>query len=131
MIDFNQYGNGHAEVSGRKCPSCETVYYPAPMVCTKCGTRRDPAGTKYSEWEKAPIRGKCRLLTWTRLYNLPADFTDRYLMFGIVEFENGLRVSGQIRVEEPHIGMTLVARTDVVRGSGEQADWGLVLEKPA
>ena len=129
MVDFSQYQDGREEICGRKCPKCGATYYPEPMICTKCGARRDPAGMKYSEWEKVPLRGKCKLLTWTRLYNLPADFTDRFLVFGIVEFENGLRAAGQMRIEKPITGMMLVARTDVVRGSEDDGERGLIFEK--
>lgn len=128
MIDFSQYQIPQQETCGRKCPKCDVVYYPAPMICPKCGSRRDPSGAKYSKWDEVPIQGKCKLLSWTRLFNLPADFTDRFLLFGIVEFEDGLRASGQLRVEKPSTGMTLVARTDVVRGSGDNAQRGLVFE---
>ena len=130
MVDFSQYQIGQEDTCASKCPTCGTTYYPEPMVCANCGARRDPSGLKHSKWEKVPIEGKCKLLTWTRLYNLPADFTDRFLEFGIVEFEDGLRASGQLRVEQPKSGMTLVARTDVVRGSGDDAQRGLIFESP-
>ena len=129
MVDFSKYADGNHDVSARKCPECGEIYYPVPMVCTRCGARRDPSGTKYSRWEEVKLEGKCRLLTWTRLYNLPGDFTDRYLVFGIVEFEDGVRAAGRVAVERPNSGMALVARTDVVRQNGENVEWGLVFER--
>lgn len=49
------------------------------------------------------------LLTWTRAWNLPEGYTNKFLLFGIVQFENGLRASGQLEVEEPKTGMKLTA----------------------
>ncbi|MCK5010068.1 MAG: DNA-binding protein, partial [Deltaproteobacteria bacterium] len=54
----------------------------------------------------------CELLTWTRAWNLPEGYNKKYLLFGIVQFENGLRASGQLEVEEPETGMKLVAEVD-------------------
>ena len=85
MIDFRQYERGDRDICGRKCPKCGRVYYPEPMICTECGSRRDPAGKRFREWDQVPITGKCKLLSWTKLFNLPADFTDRFLLYGIVQ----------------------------------------------
>jgi len=131
MVDFGQYGPEKYTVCARKCPKCGKLFYPEPMVCRECGTRRDPSGLKFSEWEKVPIGGRCRLLTWTRLFNLPSDFADRFLLFGIVEFDDGLRASGRLVAAQPAEGMLLTARTDVVRGSGEDSQCGLVFEEMA
>jgi hypothetical protein len=35
--------------------------------------------------------GQAQLLTFTRIYNLPWGFDQRYLTIGVVEFENGVR----------------------------------------
>jgi hypothetical protein len=60
-------------------------------------------------WETFDLEGSCELLTWTRVWNLPEGYTNKYLLFGIVQFENGLRASGQLEVEDPKIGMKLNA----------------------
>lgn len=60
-------------------------------------------------WETFDLEGSCVLLTWTRVWNLPEGYTKKYLLFGIVQFENGLRASGQLEVEDPRIGMKLNA----------------------
>jgi uncharacterized OB-fold protein len=60
-------------------------------------------------WETFDLEGSCSLLTWTRVWNLPEGFNKKYLMFGMVEFENGLRASGRLEVENPEIGMKLTA----------------------
>ena len=99
-----------------KCPECGTLYHPVPMICRKCSTRRDPSGVLFSSWEKVPLGGlKGKLLTWTPVYNLPAGFSEPYLMFGIVELENVLRASGRLIMKEPEIGMEVVARVGIVR----------------
>jgi uncharacterized OB-fold protein len=114
-VDFNNYRPPKPAVYGRKCPECGTVDFPAPMLCKNCGARRDPSGVEYADWEEVELCGKCKLLTWTKVYALPEGFDDRYLLFGIVEFENGLRATGRILVEEPKFGMSLVGETGVVR----------------
>ena len=98
-----------------RCPKCGALYHPAPMVCKKCRTRRDPSEVVYSDFEKVPLGGRCRLLTWTRIYALPEGLDRPSLTFGIVEFENGLRAAGQLMVENPKSGAVLVARTGLVR----------------
>jgi uncharacterized OB-fold protein len=116
MIDFNIYKPAPAEVYAHRCPKCKTLYYPVPMICSKCHNRRDPSGVLFSAWDKVPLSGlKGKLLTWTRLYALPTGYTDRYLLFGIVELKNGLRASGRLLTQEPEIGMEVVAKVGIVR----------------
>lgn len=131
MIDFRQYERSNRGPCASKCPKCGKLYYPEPMICAACGTRRDPSGARFAKWDTVPIGGKCTLLSWTRLYSLPPDFTDRYVLFGIVELDGGLRASGRLLAEQPTSGMSLSARTDVVRGGGEEAEYGLVFDEAA
>jgi len=107
MIDFSMYEVKEPKISAYRCTSCGTLYYPAPMVCKTCNCRRDPVTNK--GWETFDLQGPCTLLSWTRLWNLPEGYTKKNMMFGIVEFENGLRASGQLEVEDPQTGMKLVA----------------------
>jgi len=115
MIDFSMYGKKTPEVFAYKCPSCGKLFYPAPMVCDECNERRDPAGVEYKAWEKVSLGGPCTLLGWTKLYALPEGFDKKYLLFGVVEFENGLRASGRLLVEEPETNMKLFAKVDVIK----------------
>jgi hypothetical protein len=46
------------------------------------------------------------------VWNLPEGYTQKYLTFGIVQFENGLKASGQLDVEEPKMGMKLNATVE-------------------
>ena len=125
MIDFNVYNEQKPEVFLTVCPGCGTKYYPAPMICKKCFERRDPADVIYSEWEKVPLEGKCKLLTWTRVYALPEGFDIQYLLFGIVEFEDGIRASVRLEVDKPEIGMELEARADIINERKGEDIYGL------
>ena len=115
MIDFSMYGKKKPEVFAYKCPSCGTLYYPAPMVCSECDERRDPAGVEFKKWEKVSLGGPCTLLAWTRVFALPEGFDKKYLQFGVVEFENGLRASGRVLVDQPETNMKLHAKVDVLK----------------
>ena len=68
----------------------------------------------YSSWETEPLSGPCKLLSWTRVYALPEGYERKFLMFAMVELENGLRASGRLETEdeEPRIGMDLLATVE-------------------
>ncbi len=112
MINFSLYDKQVPEIYGYKCPNCGTAYYPAPMICGKCNNRRDPSGIVYDDWNKFPLEGSCKLLTWTRVWALPEGYDRPYLLFGMVEFPNGLRASGRLEAENPATGMNLIARVE-------------------
>ncbi len=63
-------------------------------------------------WETFPLEGPVKLLSWTRVWNLPDGYNVKFLLFGIVEFDNGLRAAGRIGVAEPTVGMTLNSRVE-------------------
>lgn len=130
VVDFEKYRPPRPEVYAYKCPECGTLHYPASMICRSCSNRRDPAGVLFSAWEKVPLGGKCTLLTWTRVYALPEGFDDRYLLFAIVEFENGLRASGRLLVEDPRIGMKLVSKVGIVREKIGEDVYGFMFDRP-
>ena len=108
MIDFSAYDVKVPEILAYKCLKCGALHYPAPMICSECSRRRDPVTGKH--WETFPLEGPVTLLTWTRVWNLPDGYNVKFLLFGMVEFENGLRASGRIGVAEPEIGMKLHTR---------------------
>jgi uncharacterized protein len=109
MIDFSAYEESTPHISGFRCKKCDAIYYPAPMVCKQCDSARDPVTGR--GWEEFDLEGPCTLLTWTRVWNLPEGFNKKFLLFGMVEFPNGLRASGRIELEgDPEIGMPLQAR---------------------
>lgn len=132
MFDFDvfeMYQEQKPEVYAYQCPDCGKIYYPAPMICNKCNTRRDPSEVYFSAWEKVPLEGKCKLLAWTRVYALPEGYEIPYLLFGIIEFENGIRASGRLEVENPETGMELIATTDVVKEIGDEKIYGLIFRQ--
>lgn len=108
-LDLSIYNASAPVVFAGKCPQCGTLHYPVAMVCKKCGTRRDPTGIVHDNWPLEPLSGECTLLTWTRVYALPEGYESQYLIFGIVEFPNGLKASGRVEAGDPKIGMTLNA----------------------
>ena len=131
MIDFTVYNPVEKEVYAYKCPKCGTLYYPVPMICRKCHNRRDPSGMLFDTWDRVPLGGlRGKLLTWTRLYALPTGFFERYLHFGIVELENGLRASGRLLVESPEIGMELVAKVGLIREKVGRDVYGFMFALP-
>jgi len=105
VIDFSMYEVKAPAISAYRCQSCGEIFYPAPMICSKCGSRRDPVTGK--GWETFDLEGSCELLAWTRVWNLPEGYNVKYLLFGIVRFDNGLKASGRLEVAEPKTGMRL------------------------
>jgi hypothetical protein len=110
-----------------RCPKCGVLYHPAPMVCKGCRNRRDPSEVVFPDFEKVPMGGPCRLLSWTRIYALPEGIDRPSLAFGIVEFDNGLRAAGQLMVAEPQSGARLVAKAGLVRELVGRDFYGLQL----
>jgi uncharacterized protein len=110
-----------------RCPKCGALYHPAPMVCKGCRNRRDPSEVVYPDFEKVPLEGPCRLLSWTRIYALPEGIDRPSVAFGVVEFDNGLRALGQLMVDAPRSGARLVARPGLVRELVGRDFYGLQL----
>jgi uncharacterized OB-fold protein len=104
-----------------KCKKCGKLHYPFHDRCLVCRGR---------DFEKVKPQGGARLLTFTRIYNLPWGFDSRYLTLGVVEFENGVKAMGQIHVdekEELHVGMPMHPAWEPVRVQYEENVYGLVL----
>lgn len=105
-----------------KCDKCGTLHHPKHFVCKNCGHR---------EFTEVPLVGECNLVTWTRVYNLPEGYMKPYLAFGIVKFTNGLVVSGQLEVDEPRIGMSLIADVGVVKEAVGKDHYGFIFRQAA
>jgi uncharacterized OB-fold protein len=104
-----------------RCKKCGKIHYPFHDRCLACKSR---------EFEKIKPEGMAKLLTYTRIYNLPWGFDQRYLTIGVVEFENGVRAMGQIHVDESaHLetGMTMQPDWAPVRKQYGEDVYGLVL----
>ena len=108
------------EIYAYKCRKCGQIHYPYRMVCKNCHEN------EHNEFDPVPLPGKGKLLTFTNLYNLPADFMVASLGLGIVELESGIRVTGQINAPVPRIGMDLAGRVEVVRSGEYDRHYGMV-----
>ena len=110
------------EIVAHKCKKCGKLHYPYHDRCLKCRSR---------EFEKVEPQGNAKLLTFTRIYNLPWGFDQRYLTLGIVEFKNGVRAMGQIKADESYAlktGMTLLPAWEPIRVQYGENVYGLTLE---
>ena len=120
-----------------QCPECGRLHYPSVSRCRECGYRHypeqevEPRWKKkgYKFWKKVPLSGPCRLLTHTRLWALPAGFSQRYLDLGVVEFENGIRASGHLLADKPRIGMKLNAKIGKIKEHPVKEEYGLQFVK--
>ncbi|OAA92016.1 MULTISPECIES: Zn-ribbon domain-containing OB-fold protein [Clostridium] len=102
-----------------KCTVCGQLHHPKHFVCKKCGNR---------SFEEVPLEGEVTLLTYTKVYNLPEGYMKPYLYFGIVKFENGLTVSGQLEVDNPVIGMKLISTVGVVKEGTNNDCYGFIFK---
>jgi uncharacterized OB-fold protein len=93
------------------------------MVCKGCRQN------DFFEFDIVPLPKKGKLLTFTKVYNLPAEFEVPTLGLGIVELDNGLRITGQLEVEKPTIGMAVQGTVKVVRKSAYDKFYGMVFTK--
>ena len=108
------------EIYAYECTKCGTLHYPFRMRCRNCG-ELEPFQFKTVA---LPKRGK--LLTFTKVYNLPAEYEVATLGLGIIELENGIRVTGQLEVDDPSIGMDVVGSVEVVRKETYDSFWGFI-----
>jgi hypothetical protein len=112
-------------IKAYKCKKCGKIHYPYHDRCLAC---------KHREFDTLSPQGKARLLTFTRIYNLPWGFDQRYLTIGVVEFENGVRAMGRINADENYAlqdGMTLEPAWEPVRVQYGENVYGLTLTPPA
>ena len=93
-------------VEAAKCKNCGRLSYPTHFYCPGC------RGTRF---EAVPVEGGGKLLTWTRAYALPLDFSDLYITLGIVEMDMGVRATGRLDIAEPRTGARVRVRLDTVR----------------
>jgi len=110
------------EIVAYKCKKCGKLHFPFHDRCMECKSR---------EFEPVKPQGDVRLLTFTRIYNLPWGFDARYLIIGVGEFENGVRAMGRIDVDESYplkTGMTLKPVWAPVRVKYGENVYGLMFE---
>lgn len=108
------------DIYAYKCRKCGHLHYPFRMVCRQCRQNG------FFEFDIEPLPKRGRLLTYTKVYNLPAEFEVPTLGLGIVELENGVRITGQLDVEDPTMGMAVQGEVNVVRKSAYDLFYGMV-----
>jgi len=108
------------EIYAYKCRRCGTMHYPFRMVCKGCKQN------DFFEFDTVPLPRKGKLLTFTKVYNLPAQYEVATLGLGIVELENGLRMTGQLQIDEPATGMDVIGSVEIVRRETYDDFYGMV-----
>jgi uncharacterized protein len=108
------------EIYAYKCKKCGELHYPYRMVCKKC------KANEHNEFDPVALPKKGKLLTYTTVYNLPGDFNVATLGLGIVELENGIRVTGQLKIPKPKSGMSVEGKVEVVREGTYNKNYGMV-----
>jgi uncharacterized OB-fold protein len=108
-----------------KCKRCGHVHYPYRTICKECGQN------DHNEFDIVPLSKKGKLLTFTHLYTLPADYETVKLTLGIVELDDGQKITGQLRIEEPKIGMKVKGEVETVRKDEYNKYLGMVFYSSA
>ncbi len=108
------------EIYAYRCRRCGTLHYPFRMVCKSCREN------DMFEFDPEPLPKRGKLLTFTHVHALPADFDVPRLGLGMVQLENGIRMTGQLAVEDPTMGMDVVGEVNVVRHAGYEDRYGMV-----
>jgi uncharacterized OB-fold protein len=108
------------DIYAYKCRKCGHLHYPFRMVCKECRQN------DFFEFEIVPLPRTGKLLTFTKVYNLPAEFEVETLGLGIVELDNGIRITGQLEVDEPTMGMAVEGEVRVVRKAEYDRYYGMV-----
>jgi len=108
------------EIYAYRCRLCDTMHYPFKMVCSGCKQN------DFFEFDTVPLPKAGKLLTFTRVYNLPAQYEVATLGLGIVELENGMRMLGQLEIDEPVIGMPVQGMVEIVRVEPYDNYYGMV-----
>jgi uncharacterized OB-fold protein len=103
-----------------KCKRCGHVQYPYRTICRKCHDN------DHNEFDIVPLPKAGKLLTFTHLYNPPADFELVFLSLGIVALEDGNKITGQIKIRNPKVGMSVVGKVEKVRQDGYTTNYGMV-----
>lgn len=103
-----------------KCTSCGELHHPKHYLCKKCGCKN---------FEEIELSGEVTLITYTKVYNLPEGYMKPYIGFGIVKFDNGLVVSGQLEVEKPETGMKLKSTVGVVKEGIGKDFYGFIFKQ--
>ena len=96
-------------INAYQCKKCARIHYPFHDRCLTCRGR---------EFEIIHPEGNAKLLAFTQIFNLPWGFDERFLIIGVAQFENGVKVMGQIKaqsLEGIKTGMKVKASWETVR----------------
>lgn len=108
------------EIYAYRCRLCDTMHYPFKMVCSGCKQN------DFFEFDTVALPKVGKLLTFTKVYNLPAQYEVATLGLGIVELENGMRMLGQLDIDEPVMGMPVQGTVEIVREEPYDNYYGMV-----
>jgi uncharacterized OB-fold protein len=88
------------KIEWEKCQKCGFLQHSSHLRCLNC---------KYDKFEIINAIGNAKLLTYTILKAPPAEFRDKsHYALGVLEFENGVKVLGQITPEDQlKVGMVM------------------------
>jgi uncharacterized protein len=126
---FENFLSDHA-LMGSRCDDCQQTYLPPRPMCPQC------YGEKMS-WSQLPETGK--LVAFTSIYIAPTAMIeagygrDNPYISGIVELENGIRISAQVlgldaaQPEKVRIGTPLKAEY-IDRGQDQEVKSFLVFK---
>jgi hypothetical protein len=92
-----------------KCQKCGHVQYPYRTICRNCHKN------EHNEFDIVPLPRTGKLLTFTTLYSLPPDFETVTVALGIIELEDGNRITGQLNIKKPRLGMKVKGKVEIVR----------------
>jgi uncharacterized OB-fold protein len=107
-------------IYGYRCRACGTLHYPFRMRCKNC------RNLGFFEFDPEPLPMTGTLVTFTHVHNLPAEYDVERLGLGVIELEDGIRVVGQLDIDEPHMGMSVAGEVAVVRREEYSDYWGYI-----
>lgn len=114
--------NNESAFTAYKCKRCGRMHYPFHDRCMDCKSR---------EFEEVEPQGNAKLLTYTAIFNLPCGFDQRFLILGVVEFENKVKAMGQVKadsVDQLKVGMTVKSSWEPIRVQSGGDVYGLKFE---
>ncbi|MGD2088542.1 MAG: hypothetical protein PVH61_20360 [Candidatus Aminicenantes bacterium] len=106
-----------------KCKKCGQLHYPYRTICKKCGQN------EHNEFDIVPMTKTGKLVTFTHLFTLPADYETVKLSLGVVELDDGMKITGQLKMEKPKIGMKVKGKVETVRSDEYDKRLGMVFYK--
>ena len=92
--------NSEEKIIWKKCTNCGLLQHSSHLRCLMC---------KHEKFDSIAASGSAKLLTYTILKAPPAEFRDKpHYALGVLEFENGIKILGQIAPEDQlKVGMVM------------------------